>query len=57
MFVACPEHQKECAQLYIAKLYALVVVFKRSVNPMELAIISQKKTSRRGHGIKNIKAN
>jgi len=54
MFVTRPEHQKECAQLYIAKLYGLVVVFKRSVNPMGIAIKSHKRTSRRGHGIKNM---
>jgi hypothetical protein len=57
MFVTPPEHQKECGQFYIAKLYGLVVVFKRPVNPMWIAIISHKKTSRRGHGIKNMKAN
>jgi hypothetical protein len=42
MFVTRPEHQKDCAQFYIAKLYGVVIVFKRSVNPMWITIISHK---------------
>ncbi len=55
MFVTRPEHQKECAQFYIAKLYGLVIVFKSPVNRMWITIISHKKNLRRGHGIKNIR--